>query len=273
MVNSRSSSAGAQLAPAAGNRRATRLQTRLSAPDRLSSLSGDALRLVARELSVADAIALEQTCCACRAHLELSWRLRCEQIVQTKLPPPRPLQPLRHAGSAWKRRYAAAYLDSRRKEITRKEITSSDWSFRFVPGDLVDLHLTPDERAAREKVQPRPEFSESGFYSSSLPGAPSAARPLPWSLIVRPPPQQRGQRAPSSANSCVRIGPGAELVRIASYPLLHASRTADWGWRMSNRFVEFFTVGKPTAEDADADADHARTAAEAAVRRWWRPDE
>ena len=39
----------------------------------------------------------------------------------------------------------------------------------------------------------------------------------------------------------------SSLVRIAAYPLLTVSRSDDWGWRMANRFVEFYTTRRAAA--------------------------
>ena len=110
--------------------------------------------------------------------------------------------------------------DAERQTITPEELSAAVWLFRFVGPDLAHEHRTPQEReahAASERGQL--SFAADGIYTSTMPGAPSASRPLPWKV--------------ASEGSCVRI---------ASYPLLRVTRSKDWGWRMRNQFVEFYTV-------------------------------
>ena len=108
--------------------------------------------------------------------------------------------------------------DAARAAITAEELSGSLWRFRFVGPDLAHAHLTPQEREARANTCEQLYFAPEGVYTSTIPGAPSASRPLPW-----------------------RIASDGRKVRIASYPPLLVSRTADWGWCMRNQFVEFYT--------------------------------
>ena len=76
-----------------------------------------------------------------------------------------------------------------------------------------------EEERNRKALRPATlSFGEDGYYTSTIPGAPSSSRPLQWRLL--------------------RAG-GA--VQIASYPICEVARAPDWGWRMRNRFVEFYT--------------------------------
>jgi len=107
--------------------------------------------------------------------------------------------------------------------MTAEELIAATWRFRFRM-DHEALHMTDAERLVRgrERSQARLSFDATGHYSSTIPGAPSALRPLRWRLL-------RGARGETS-------------VQIGAYPLLTVGRTSDWGWTMSNRFVEFFTA-------------------------------
>ena len=110
-------------------------------------------------------------------------------------------------------------LDAARDVITAEELSGSSWRFRFVGPDLAQAHLTPAEQEIRASTRCEQLcFAPEGVYTSTIPGAPSASRPLPW-----------------------KIASDGRKVRIASYPPLLVSRTADWGWCMRNQFVEFYT--------------------------------
>tara|TARA_B110001452_G_scaffold266143_1_gene272271 strand:+ start:531 stop:779 length:249 start_codon:yes stop_codon:yes gene_type:complete len=80
--------------------------------------------------------------------------------------------------------------------------------------------MTDEERRARETDEPsRLSFHADGSYTSTIPSAPSSTRALSWRILEE-----------------------GRVVKIGSYPRLHVERAADWGWRMSNQFVEFATV-------------------------------
>lgn len=122
-------------------------------------------------------------------------------------------------GGGWKARYARALVDSQRRRLLPHELARAVWRFRFLE-DLEVLNMTDEERRAREMDEPsRLCFHADGTYTSTIPGAPSSTRALSWRIL-----EEGG------------------VVKIGAYPRLHVERMADWGWRMSNQFVEFTTV-------------------------------
>lgn len=146
----------------------------------------------------------------------------------TKQAPLRPL-PSHVKQASWKRQLAYYLEDAKRTRLHEDELVSAAWQFRFLI-DLKELHMAIDEREqsmSRERDVLR--FQPDGFYTSTIPGAPSSVRPLRWRLIF------------DRANEDER---GHSFLQIRSYPVLKVERTADWGWRMHNKFVEFYTAPK-----------------------------
>ena len=176
------------------------------------------------------------------------WRQKCEELRRTKQmpalersceggsPPP--------SSSSWRARYVSAVVDSRRSAIRHEEVCSSRWGFRF-RHDHAAMHRPPQE-SSRGQERPPAElhFSEDGYYSSSMPGAPSQAKPLPWRLVTPPRAAALARRTQHAAGPPELASPeSSHYVRIASYPLLRTSRDPNsWGWKMANRFVEFYTT-------------------------------
>jgi len=62
---------------------------------------------------------------------------------------------------------------------------------------------------------------------------------------------------------------GDHQVRVAEYPPLTVTRSANWGWQLTNVFVEFSSLDIDARTDAAAlaDLDDALAQAEAARRR------
>ena len=147
----------------------------------------------------------------CSAAGEKLWSAHCAALWKDETQWQCDLPPSRHA-------LIHSLRDAARDLVTAEELSGSFWRFRFVGVDLAQAHLTPEERQARTSTCEQLCFAPEGVYTSTIPGAPSASRPLAW-----------------------RIVNDGRKVRIASYPPLLVSRTADWGWCMSNQFVEFYT--------------------------------
>jgi len=151
---------------------------------------------------------------------EALWRAHALRLWAQKQPPVVPL-PVHVSERSWKRQFALRLQDARRTRLTAAELTAADWHFRFKI-DLQLFHSSDRERGllhSRERA--KLNFAPDGVYTSTIPGAPSSSRPLKWSL------QTSGEDT---------------LLQIGAYPPLLVERTADWGWRMYNRFVEFYTV-------------------------------
>ena len=194
--------------------------------DHSGQLPVEVLLHVWRELPYEMLVSCEQVCDFWRAILSGSdgdelWRERALALWRTKQPPLLP-PPSRVTQLSWKQQFAFRIQDSRRRRLTTTELSCANWRFRFRQC-LEQFHMTNDEREQFRARQPaKLNFDPDGLYTSTIPGAPSSTRPLRWQLVT--------------------VGDGSEsAVRIGGYPLLRIDRTDDWGWRMQNRFVEFFT--------------------------------
>ena len=194
--------------------------------DHSGQLPVEVLLHVWRELPYQMLVSCEQVCCLWRMILsgvdgDQLWQQQALALWQTKQPPLLPPTPL-VAQQSWKQQFAFRLQDSRRRCLTSTELSCANWRFRFRQC-LEQFHMTNEEREEHRAREPaKLTFDLDGYYTSIIPGAPSSTRPLRWQLVT--------------------MGNGCEsVVQIGGYPLLRIDRTPDWGWRMQNRFVEFFT--------------------------------
>ena len=106
--------------------------------------------------------------------------------------PPRNGISLGLAGPEDSYRYRHAYVrlmyDVSRLEISAEELIHSTWNFYFV-NDLYLFHASPEQAAQRAGAAGNPgytaEFSEKGFFTSNIAGAPSRRTPTRWQLLAR----------------------------------------------------------------------------------------
>ena len=103
------------------------------------------------------------------------------------------------AHGKWKSSYINAELDSKRTAISKYELCSKKWNFRF-------------KEWTREQPGMMARFNEDYTYTSDL----------------------------MNANMRWRFYAGD--VQVEQYPPLSPSRTADWGWKLENEYVEFYEV-------------------------------
>lgn len=201
---------------------------RLAAAGGLLGLPAELLlhiwRLLADHASLAHC---EQVCTGFRqlvagAAGEPLWQALVHSLWETRQRPLLPLPP-EVAPTSWKQKFVFIMRDSRRRVLAEEELIRAQWRFRFRQ-DLEQLHMTEDELTEFRARKPAElSFNSNGYYSSTIPGAPSSSQPLRWRLVETD---------------------DGSMVQISAYPLLQVERTPDWGWRMHNKFVEFYTVSK-----------------------------
>ena len=112
-----------------------------------------------------------------------------------------------HSGKRWKQYYAEAEADSRRLSLTMEELCGFHWAFCF------QTHLF--ERLQDElPVYDYPRFHLDHTYTSML-----FPRVMHWQFSI-----------------------GRNAIQIEQFPTHVISRTANWGWRMTNRYVIFTSM-------------------------------
>jgi len=112
---------------------------------------------------------------------ERLWRAEAQALWATRQAP---IIPRAGCRTSWKQEFAFRLTDAARCRLTTAELTCAEWRFRF-RHDLQAMHLTDAEREQyRERAPATLHFDPDGFYSSTIPGAPSALRPLRWRLMA-----------------------------------------------------------------------------------------
>ena len=140
---------------------------------------------------------------------------------------------IQHDGKRWKHYYAEAEIDAKRSTITFEELTNFRWAFCF----KMNPFFAVDNSEYR--VHDYPRFNPDFTFTSSM-----------FRHVMR-------WRFPFSERN---------RVQVEEYPYLEASRTPDWGWKLTNPFVVF------TSMDVDPDEftileQHLRAAMESRLVR------
>ena len=118
----------------------------------------------------------------------------------------------------YRKAYIRLMYDVSRLEISCAELIESTWNFYFV-NDLYLFHASPEQAAQRAGSQGRCQymanFSDTGFFTSNIAGAPSRRTPTRWQLLARSEIEHRaatdGLDGTSTGGSASGLHVGADL--------------------------------------------------------------
>jgi hypothetical protein len=91
------------------------------------------------------------------------------------------------------------------------------------------FHSSPTAAAARSQGAGEAKFNATGNFTSTVDGAPSMRTALQWQLYMK---NEDGMLEDVQGS----YGHGTH-VQVGAYPILTLTRTPDWGWSLSNKFV------------------------------------
>lgn len=139
----------------------------------------------------------------------------------------------------WRQKWLLAEADSHRTQLTTDELCSYSWTFRFRPAaGAFWMAMDPFYHSGQPMLR---RFFTCGHLVSE-----TANDPL-WG-----PHESRWRFSKSS------LGKRGHFLKINHWPCLSISRTADWGWEMSNEWVCYQLAGEASAvEEGDGDAMEA----------------
>ena len=130
------------------------------------------------------------------------WRDIVLQATDGKQPPCNGVSlGLSGSDESYRQAYIRLMYDVSRLEITRNELINSTWRFYFI-SDMYLFHASPEQAAQRAGATGNPghvaKFSETGFFSSNIAGAPSRRTPTRWQLLAI----NEGSEASDSEDCC-----------------------------------------------------------------------
>ena len=117
------------------------------------------------------------------------WRDILAQATEGKQPP-RNGVPLGLSGpdDSYRHAYIRLMYDVSRLEITSDELVNSTWHFYFI-SDMYLFYASPEQAAQRAGATGNQghvaTFSDTGYFSSNIAGAPSRRTPTRWQLLAR----------------------------------------------------------------------------------------
>jgi len=152
--------------------------------------------------------------------------------------------------AVWKQLYHEARQDCKRTRITLEELCSIKWKFKFL--DLSGYHYHQD-----------PVFYEDHTITMG-------SRTMKWRFVER----TWDDMEDDCEDDCEpkKVSPTQLCVQVEQYPLLTVVRTEDWGWQMTNSYVQFTSSAstlQSNPSDNQAHGPNSNSHTNSRPYRWW----